>query len=281
VQAIKRWRPYLLDAEFMVETDHAALLALRHKEQPTPRLVRWALELQAYHFALKHVKGAKHLVPDALSRLEFDDSVNPAGPDSDVTCRPGRNPSRTDHDEEHDGRGHIANSTIDDRLAHCLLATDKHADTPRCRACPSGLSAPEICAMLNCKDMPAKADAKCFRSPLTRDEAALHVRRQHAHAYKTATLPTLVSGVSGKPHSSSLSAGQNVRDQWQVDGIHALRAARNVLTSAGSAVCKAARRILAGTAIPHDDQNWQVTEALHTARRNRPSDRPRSSTHRR
>ena len=117
VWALKKWRPYLLDEQFVVETDHAALLALNKKMGATPRLVRWALELQAFHFSLAHVKGKDHLVPDGMSRLAFDETINPRVPVGTATrCEPGRSADIVvDSEERPRGalRNHEASSTAD------------------------------------------------------------------------------------------------------------------------------------------------------------------------
>lgn len=68
ILAIERFRPYIEGTHFKVITDHHALIWLKNVKDPTGRLARWSLRLQAYDFTLVHRKGKFHVVPDALSR---------------------------------------------------------------------------------------------------------------------------------------------------------------------------------------------------------------------
>ena len=58
----------------MVITDHSSLKWLCNLHNPTGRLARWALELQAYDFEIVHCKGSLNYVPDALSRTYEDEA---------------------------------------------------------------------------------------------------------------------------------------------------------------------------------------------------------------
>ena len=67
--AIQKFRPYIEGTQFEVVTDHSALTWLDNLKNPSGRLARWALELQAHDKKITHRKGALHHVPDALSRI--------------------------------------------------------------------------------------------------------------------------------------------------------------------------------------------------------------------
>ncbi|GBG76143.1 hypothetical protein CBR_g21891 [Chara braunii] len=65
-QAQEHWKHYLLGRHFKVYSDHETLRWL--KTQMTPKLTRWAAEIDQYDFELKPVKGKYNVVVDALSR---------------------------------------------------------------------------------------------------------------------------------------------------------------------------------------------------------------------
>lgn len=68
LMAIEKFRPFIEGTKFTVVTDHASLLWLQNLKDPSGRVGRWALRLQAYDFNLVHRKGKFMVVPDALSR---------------------------------------------------------------------------------------------------------------------------------------------------------------------------------------------------------------------
>jgi RNase H-like domain found in reverse transcriptase/Reverse transcriptase (RNA-dependent DNA polymerase)/Ty3 transposon capsid-like protein/Integrase zinc binding domain/Chromo (CHRromatin Organisation MOdifier) domain/gag-polyprotein putative aspartyl protease len=68
VWAIRLYHPYLHGERFEVITDHSALKWLMNIEDPTGRLARWSIYLQAYDFEIIHRKGSSHGNVDALSR---------------------------------------------------------------------------------------------------------------------------------------------------------------------------------------------------------------------
>ena len=57
IKSVEHFRRYLLGKEFILKTDHKALLYLTEAKNPTSRLLRWALKLQEYHFEVEYVEG--------------------------------------------------------------------------------------------------------------------------------------------------------------------------------------------------------------------------------
>ncbi|GFN74655.1 Ty3/gypsy family of RNAse hi in long-term repeat domain-containing protein [Plakobranchus ocellatus] len=62
VWALKSLSSYLLEREFVVETDHAPLLYLNRAKSENGRPMRWALLLSQYRFNLRSVKGSENLI---------------------------------------------------------------------------------------------------------------------------------------------------------------------------------------------------------------------------
>ncbi|GBG72311.1 hypothetical protein CBR_g11240 [Chara braunii] len=67
-QALEHWKHYLLGRHFKVYSDHETLRWLKTQAKMTPKLTRWATEIDQYDFELKPVKGNYNVVADALSR---------------------------------------------------------------------------------------------------------------------------------------------------------------------------------------------------------------------
>ncbi|GBG88252.1 hypothetical protein CBR_g46818 [Chara braunii] len=67
-QALEHWMHYLLGRHFKVYSDHETLRWLKAQAKMTPKLTRWAAEIDQYDFELKPVKGKYNVVADALSR---------------------------------------------------------------------------------------------------------------------------------------------------------------------------------------------------------------------
>ncbi|GBG60693.1 hypothetical protein CBR_g12429 [Chara braunii] len=67
-QALEHWKHYLLGRHFKVYSDHETLRWLKTQAKMTPKLTRWAAEIDQYDFELKPVKGKYNVVADALSR---------------------------------------------------------------------------------------------------------------------------------------------------------------------------------------------------------------------
>lgn len=68
VQAIKKFRIYLLGIKFKILTDCAAFQRTMSKKELTSRIVRWALLLEDYGYVIEHRPGVRMKHVDALSR---------------------------------------------------------------------------------------------------------------------------------------------------------------------------------------------------------------------
>lgn len=68
ILSVEKFRPYIDGVKFTVVTDHAALKWLMGLKDPSGRLARWAIRLQAYEMEIVHKPGKHMELPDALSR---------------------------------------------------------------------------------------------------------------------------------------------------------------------------------------------------------------------
>ena len=69
VWAAKRFRQYLLEKKFTIETDHKAFIWLHNVTDPSSRLLRWRLRLEQYKYDVQYVKSKENKAADCLSRL--------------------------------------------------------------------------------------------------------------------------------------------------------------------------------------------------------------------
>jgi len=83
VEALAKWRQYLLDAKepFEVWTDHENLKYFREPHKLNGQQARWYLKLQDYDFTLKYIPGKTNTKADILSRK---DQVNTKEDNKDV-----------------------------------------------------------------------------------------------------------------------------------------------------------------------------------------------------
>ncbi|GBG89895.1 hypothetical protein CBR_g49744 [Chara braunii] len=80
-QALDHWKHYLLGRHFKVYSDHDTLRWLKTQAKMTPKLTRWAAELDQYDFELKPVKGNMATGKEPLStdcRAELFESLHEA-----------------------------------------------------------------------------------------------------------------------------------------------------------------------------------------------------------
>ena len=83
VEALAKWRQYLLDAAetFEIWTDHENLKYFREPHKLNRRQARWYLKLQDYNFILRHIPGKTNTKADILSRK---DQINTKEDNKDV-----------------------------------------------------------------------------------------------------------------------------------------------------------------------------------------------------
>ena len=67
--AINKFKFYLLGHRFVLEVDHRPLVYLNKFKGDNPRLMRWALFLQAYDFKIVYIPGKDNFGADMLSRI--------------------------------------------------------------------------------------------------------------------------------------------------------------------------------------------------------------------
>lgn len=70
--ALKKFRPYVEGQDFVVVTDHSSLQWLMRQTDLSGRLARWSLKLQGYRMKIEHRRGCQNVVPDSLSRQNFN-----------------------------------------------------------------------------------------------------------------------------------------------------------------------------------------------------------------
>ena len=77
VEAITKWRQYLLDAteKFKVWTDHKNFKYFRELHKLNGWQAQWYLKLQDYNFILWHISGKSNTKADILSRKDHIDTI--------------------------------------------------------------------------------------------------------------------------------------------------------------------------------------------------------------
>ena len=66
---VNKFRYYLLDRQFILETDHRPFVYLESFKSKNYRICRWALSLQPYKFTVVYIPGSYNHGADVLSRL--------------------------------------------------------------------------------------------------------------------------------------------------------------------------------------------------------------------
>ena len=68
---------FLLNNEFIIETDHAALQYIMNNRFKNNRVYSWTLLLQEFNFKIRHIPGKQNITADALSRMYEGETVKP------------------------------------------------------------------------------------------------------------------------------------------------------------------------------------------------------------
>ena len=73
IWSFTHFKVYLEGSKFQLYTDHAPLkFILGPKENLPSKLYRYALFMQGFEFDVHHIKGLKNIVPDVLSRRQYE-----------------------------------------------------------------------------------------------------------------------------------------------------------------------------------------------------------------
>ena len=68
VWAVKKFAYYLHGRKFRLQTDHFPLANLSKTQMKNPRVMRWALAMQAHQYHVEVIKGSDNIGADYLSR---------------------------------------------------------------------------------------------------------------------------------------------------------------------------------------------------------------------
>ena len=68
LQAITKFRQYLVGSKFKIKTDHNSLKYFLEQKDLNECQQKWVSMVQAYDFEIEYVKGKNNVVADALSK---------------------------------------------------------------------------------------------------------------------------------------------------------------------------------------------------------------------
>ncbi|GKC55993.1 ty3-gypsy retrotransposon protein [Tanacetum coccineum] len=73
VEAVYKWRQYLLGRRFIIRNDHRSIKELMQQVIQTPLQQKYVRKLMGFDFGIEYKSGASNLVADALLRVHEDD----------------------------------------------------------------------------------------------------------------------------------------------------------------------------------------------------------------
>jgi hypothetical protein len=71
IQALKKWRHYLIPKEFFLYSDNHAFQFITRQEKLNQKHAKWVEFMQNFTFVFKHIVGTANKVVDPLSRKNF------------------------------------------------------------------------------------------------------------------------------------------------------------------------------------------------------------------
>ncbi|KAH9775894.1 hypothetical protein KPL71_006537 [Citrus sinensis] len=86
VEAVHKWRQYLLGRFFVIRTDHKSIKELLQQVVQTPDQQVYIRKLLGYHFRIEYKSGCTNLAADALSRIH--DEAGEVTPTVTASCFP-------------------------------------------------------------------------------------------------------------------------------------------------------------------------------------------------
>lgn len=75
VEAIRKWRPYLLGSKFTVKTNYSSLKYLLEQKITIAAQVKWLTKLVGFDYEVVYRKEKENVVVDALSRRNDEFTV--------------------------------------------------------------------------------------------------------------------------------------------------------------------------------------------------------------
>jgi hypothetical protein len=69
IQALEKWRHYLIPKEFVLYTDNQALQFITKQEKLNQRHAKWVEFMHNFTFVIKHISGSANKVTYALSKI--------------------------------------------------------------------------------------------------------------------------------------------------------------------------------------------------------------------